>query len=137
MIDFEIELEGFDLGQLDGKADWIAKCIEHRRMIVGNIQYILMDDEQLLVVNKEHLNHDYYTDIITFDYSFNKRVSGDIFVSVDRVRDNAETHDASFEDELDRVLIHGVLHLMGLKDKTESEAAAMRAAEEECLLLRS
>lgn len=136
-IDFDIEIEGFSILDIEKKKDWIKNCVESKGKILGNIQYVLMDDEALLVVNKEHLNHDYYTDVITFDYSFNKRVSGDIFVSIDRIKENAIDLGIGFEDELDRVLIHGVLHLMGMKDKTESEAKAMRLAEEECLLLRS
>ena len=94
--------------------------------------YWLSDDE-LLEINKTHLDHDYYTDIITFDYSSSRKISGELFISVDRVRDNAATHGSSEKQEFHRVVAHGVLHLLGFKDKTEAECKVMREKENEVL----
>ena len=96
----------------------------------GEINYIFCDDEYLLKVNREYLKHDYYTDVITFDYVKGKTISGDIFVSLPRIFDNAETLSKDFESEFFRVLAHGVLHLCGYKDKTEEEIAEMRSKED-------
>ena len=96
----------------------------------GEINYIFCDDEYLLQVNREYLKHDYYTDIITFDYVKGKTISGDIFVSLPRIFDNAETLSKDFESEFFRVLAHGVLHLCGYKDKTDEEIAEMRSKED-------
>ena len=90
-------------------------------------------DEELLVINKEHLNHDYYTDIITFDYSRGDRISGELFISLDRVKDNAQALGVTYTSELRRVVTHGMLHLTGLKDKTEEEIKVMRHKEDEVL----
>lgn len=90
-------------------------------------------DEELLVINKEHLNHDYYTDIITFDYSRGDRISGELFISLDRVKDNAQALGVAYSSELRRVVAHGILHLTGLKDKTEEEIKVMRHKEDEVL----
>ena len=90
-------------------------------------------DEELLVINKEHLNHDYYTDIITFDYSRGDRISGELFISLDRVKDNAQVLGVTYNSELRRVVAHGILHLTGLKDKTEEEIKVMRHKEDEVL----
>ncbi len=90
-------------------------------------------DEELLEINIKHLNHDYYTDIITFDYSRGNRISGELFISLDRVKDNAESLAVTYELELTRVLAHGILHLTGLKDKTEEEISEMRSKEDEVL----
>ena len=91
----------------------------------------------MLEINKEFLNHDYYTDIITFDYSETDVVSGDLFISIERIKDNAKTLKTSYQEELHRVIIHGVLHLLGYKDKTEEESENMRKLEDECLLILS
>lgn len=96
----------------------------------GEINYIFCDDEYLLQVNREYLKHDYYTDVITFDYVKGKTISGDIFVSLPRIFDNAETLSKDFESEFFRVLAHGLLHLCGYKDKTEEEIAEMRSKED-------
>lgn len=112
---------------------WIRSVIEEKGMKLGDISYIFCDDEYLLEVNKTYLNHDYFTDIISFDYSDKDKVAGDLFISIDRVRDNAQSLNQEFEKELYRVIIHGVLHLLGLKDKTEAQEKEMRKAEEECL----
>lgn len=96
----------------------------------GEINYIFCDDEYLLQVNREYLKHDYYTDVITFDYVKGKTISGDIFVSLPRIFDNAQTLSKDFESEFFRVLAHGLLHLCGYKDKTEEEIAEMRNKED-------
>src|SRR5574344_2660939 len=102
---------------------WIKQVIEAKGKKMGNITYIFCDDEYLLEVNKQYLQHDYYTDVITFDYVENDLISGDIFISTDRVRENALAFGSSETEELHRVIIHGVLHLLGLKDKSEKEAS--------------
>jgi len=112
---------------------WIQAIITKKGYSVGPINYLFLADEYLLGMNKQFLNHDYYTDIITFDYTENKRVSGDIFISVDRVADNAKKFNTVFEEELRRVIIHGVFHLMGQKDKSKADAEAMRKSEDGAL----
>ena len=114
---------------------WIKQVIETKGKKTGNITYIFCDDEYLLEVNKQYLQHDYYTDVITFDYVENDLISGDIFISTDRVRENALAFGSSETEELHRVIIHGALHLLGLKDKSEKEASQMRQAENEALEL--
>lgn len=114
---------------------WIKQVIEAKGKKTGNITYIFCDDEYLLEVNKQYLQHDYYTDVITFDYVENDLISGDIFISTDRVRENALAFGSSETEELHRVIIHGALHLFGLKDKSEKEASQMRQAENEALKL--
>lgn len=121
------------LSQKNKIKSWIKSVVEQRGWKTGEISYIFCSDEYLLNVNQTYLKHDYFTDIITFDYTDATKVSGDLFISIDRVRDNAQELNLSFEQELHRVIIHGVLHLLGLKDKTEEEAKEMRKAEEECL----
>ncbi len=114
---------------------WIKQIIESKGKKTGNITYIFCDDEYLLEVNKQYLQHDYYTDVITFDYVENDLIGGDIFISTDRVRENALAFGSSETEELHRVIIHGALHLLGLKDKSEEEASQMREAENEALKL--
>lgn len=114
---------------------WIKQIIESKGKKTGNITYIFCDDEYLLEVNKQYLQHDYYTDVITFDYVENDLIGGDIFISTDRVRENALAFGSSETEELHRVIIHGALHLLGLKDKSEEEAFQMREAENEALKL--
>jgi rRNA maturation RNase YbeY len=109
----------------------ISQLYPERRL--GKIQVHWMSDDELLEINKEHLDHDYYTDIITFDYSTPRKISGELFISVDRIRDNASTHGSSENQEFHRVVAHGVLHLLGFKDKTEAESKVMREKENEVL----
>ena len=99
------------------------------------IAYIFCDDEEILRVNKEYLQHDYYTDIITFDYSENDKISGDLFISLDTVRTNAEKFGTAYDEELRRVIIHGILHLCGINDKGPGEREIMENAENEALRL--
>ncbi len=114
---------------------WIKQVIENDGSRVGDISYIFCSDERILEVNRQYLKHDFYTDIITFDYVEKDRISGDIFISTDRVRDNATEFNVSFEEELHRVIIHGVLHLLGQQDHTDKEKKQMRTKENKALLL--
>ena len=116
--------------------NWLENLITSEQKKIGDINYIFCDDEYLLQVNRDYLQHDYYTDIITFDYVKGKTISGDIFVSLPRISDNASTLTKSFEDELHRVLAHGILHLCGYKDKTEAEEKEMRSKEDFYLVKR-
>ena len=111
-------------------AVWLEDIILKEGKKPGDINYIFCDDEYLLQVNKEYLHHDYYTDIITFDYVKGKTISGDIFVSLPRIFDNAETLSKDFDSEFFRVLAHGILHLCGYKDKTDEEISIMRNKED-------
>ena len=111
---------------------WISETISSESggsLRVGDISVILCSDEYLLSVNKQFLKHDYYTDIITFNYCEGDRVSGDLFISVDSVRENAKTYGATFQEELHRVLIHGVLHLLGYDDHSDAEKVIMKERE--------
>jgi probable rRNA maturation factor len=117
---------------------WLSSLIKTHGYKLSEINYILCSDEYLLGVNQEHLNHDYYTDIITFDNSDEEgTIESDIFVSMERVEDNAKEHKEEFSTEIIRVLAHGVLHLLGFKDKTEEDAAEMRIQEEKAIVLYS
>lgn len=110
---------------------WIERVIASEEKKLEEISYIFCDDEYLLSLNEEFLKHDTYTDIITFDYSVGKILQGDIYVSTERVRENSDEFNVSFEEELRRVIIHGVLHLCGYKDKTKEQSLLMRQKEEE------
>lgn len=109
---------------------WLEKIILAEGKKLGEINYIFCDDDYLLKVNQDYLQHDYFTDIISFDYSKGKMVSGDIFISLERVKDNASTLSKDYQEELKRVLAHGVLHLCGYKDKSEIEEKEMRSKED-------
>ena len=112
-------------------AEWISNVILSEGFEVGEINYIFCDDIYLHKINQEFLKHDTYTDIISFDYTLGKEVGGDIFVSIERVLENAEKFNEVFENELHRVMIHGILHFMGYKDKTKKEKTLMRTKENE------
>jgi rRNA maturation RNase YbeY len=112
---------------------WIISVIEKENLKLGNINIILLGDEELRKINIEFLSHDYYTDIITFDYSEGLTLSGDIYISMERVKDNAERFNVTGDNELLRVIIHGILHLIGYKDSSESEKKKMRFMEDNCL----
>ena len=134
-IRFAVQDINFELQQAEKVKKWISEVVQRRQKWVGNISYLFCDDEYLLGVNRQYLNHDTYTDIITFDYVAADLISGDIMISVDRVVENAEKFEVPFEHELHRVIIHGVLHLLGQGDKSDSEAVEMRRQEEEALTL--
>ena len=112
---------------------WIRSVAADYNFAVGNINYIFCSDERELEVNRQFLGHDYYTDVITFDYTSGKTLNGDIFISLDTVRSNAEMVGAPFEEELRRIIIHGILHLTGQGDKTPETKAQMTAKEERAL----
>ncbi|KFC24219.1 rRNA maturation RNase YbeY [Chryseobacterium sp. FH1] len=123
--------ENIDLKKIDSNISiWLEDLILSENKKLGDINYIFCDDEYLLKVNQDYLDHDYYTDIITFDYVKGKTISGDIFVSLPRILDNASTLSQDSEKEFRRVLAHGILHLCGYKDKTEEEESTMRQKED-------
>lgn len=112
---------------------WVSSVISDKKKTPGTINYIFCSNDYLLGINLKYLNHDTYTDIITFDYSSGKVISGDIFISVDMVSENAIKFNQPFSEELNRVLVHGILHLCGQKDKTDEESIRMRSEEEHYL----
>ena len=123
--------ENIDPKKIDANiSTWLEDLILSENKKPGDITYIFCDDDYLLKVNQDYLDHDYYTDIITFDYVKGKIISGDIFVSLPRILDNASTLSQNFESEFRRVLAHGLLHLCGYKDKTEQEESTMRQKED-------
>ena len=130
MISFNYETD-FELENEAQYEDWISRIIESEGFNEGEINYIFCDDEYLHKINVEYLDHDTLTDIISFDYTVGNLIQGDIFVSVERVQDNAKDFNVSFEEELKRVLSHGVLHYCGYKDKSLEDEAVMRSKEEE------
>ena len=123
--------EDIDPIEIDSKTnEWLQKLIVYEGKKVGKINYIFLSDDGLLKVNRDFLQHDYYTDVITFDYVKGKTISADIFVSLPRISENAISHSKDFNSELHRVLAHGLLHLCGYKDKTEDEITEMRNKED-------
>lgn len=134
MIDFNYETE-FTLENEEAISGWISNVIKSEGKKEGEINYIFCDDEYLLQINKEYLNHDYYTDIISFDYTVGNEINGDMFISVDRVKENAVDFNVAFDEELKRVIIHGILHYCGYKDKLEEEELLMRNKEDEKLAM--
>ena len=129
-------LEGFsfdfDVKRVEG---WLEETAKSEGKSLGDLTLIFCSDTYLLQMNNEHLDHDYFTDIITFDYSEEDIISGDLFISIDRVKDNARSEEVDWNTELLRVVVHGVLHLIGYKDKTEEEFQEMKSKEDEKLLL--
>ena len=115
---------------------WIKAVAASYGKKVGEVAYIFCDDEKILEVNRQYLNHDYCTDIITFDYCTDHIVSGDLFISLDTVRSNAEAFGKTYDEELHRVIIHGILHLCGINDKGPGEREIMEAAENKALAIR-
>lgn len=130
MISFNYETD-FELENVAQYEDWISRIIESEGFDEGEINYIFCDDEYLHKINVEYLDHDTLTDIISFDYTVGNLVQGDIFISIERVQDNANDFNVSFDEELKRVLSHGVLHYCGYKDKSPEDEALMRSKEEE------
>lgn len=112
---------------------WLGQVVSHENKILGGLSIVFCSDAYLLKINQDYLEHDYYTDIITFDYSENQEVHGELYISVDRVKDNSKSHNSLFFNELCRVMVHGVLHLLGYKDKTDKEKITMRALEDSWL----
>ncbi len=130
MISFNYETD-FQLDNEEAFENWISRVIASESKELGEISYIFCDDEYLHKINVAYLNHDDLTDIISFDYSEGKILQGDIFISIERVKDNAHDFNVPFDDELKRVMIHGVLHYCGYKDKSEADEKIMRFKEDE------
>ena len=130
MITFNYEID-FVLADENRYAGWISRVVASETKDEGEINYIFCDDAYLHKINLEYLNHDDLTDIISFDYSVGNELHGDIFISIERVRDNAADFGVSFDEELLRVMAHGVLHYAGYKDKSEADASLMRMKEDE------
>ena len=134
MITFNSETS-FTLKNQKKLVKWIGDVISSEGFQVGEINYIFCDDSYLNKINQEFLNHDAFTDIISFDYTLGKEVGGDIFISIERVLENAEKFNEVFENELHRVMIHGILHFIGYKDKTKKDKTLMRTKEDEKIFI--
>lgn len=135
MITFNIEDADPKLKNKRLLKSWIAKVADSYGLKTGDLAYVFCSDDRILEVNKEFLQHDYYTDIITFDYCEGDTISGDMYISVDTVRSNSKLFSTSFINEMHRVIIHGVLHLCGLKDKAPDDEKKMREAEAKALAM--
>jgi rRNA maturation RNase YbeY len=120
----------FTLENQNRTEKWIQQCINSEDKLTGEITYIFCKDNYLHEVNLEHLHHDTFTDIITFNYCSNNLISGDIFISIDRIKENAILYNTTFQNELHRVMIHGILHLIGFDDKSEEDKILMRSKED-------
>jgi probable rRNA maturation factor len=134
MINFNYESD-FTLANEEAVATWLSAVIVSENKTEGEINYIFCDDEYLHKMNVEFLDHDTLTDVISFDYTMGNKISGDVFVSVERVLDNSKDFNTTFDEELKRVLVHGVLHYCGYKDKSEADEVVMRSKEEEKLTM--
>lgn len=134
MIRFYSETD-FNLNNKQTYKNWLKSIIEKNNKRVGEINYIFCDDPYLLEINQKYLNHDFFTDIITFDYSEGKKIHGDIYISIDRVRENATLFNQTFDKELLRVLSHGVLHLCGFDDQNQEDKIQMTNQEDEAIIL--
>jgi probable rRNA maturation factor len=132
-ISFHLENVEFELPNEAETSLWLQSIIDREEKQLQQLAYVFCDDEYLHKINLEYLNHDTYTDVITFPYAEPPIIEGDIFISIERVQDNAQGLGVSFEQELRRVMAHGLLHLCGYSDKTPEEAARMRAKEDEAL----
>ncbi len=136
MITFNYETK-FKLISVKKIANWISRSIVNETYKEGDINYIFCNDDYLLDINVKHLKHNLLTDIISFDYSIGKMLSGDIFISIDRIRENALKYKVNVDDELQRVIIHGILHFCGYKDKAKEDKRLMRKKEDYYLSLRT
>jgi rRNA maturation RNase YbeY len=130
MINFNYETS-FKLGDEDQYSRWVSSIIDTESKVEGTINYIFCDDSYLLKINEEYLKHDTLTDIISFDYSIGKELHGDIFISIERVRENAVDYRVEFTEELNRVMAHGILHYCGYNDKNKEDELVMRLKEDE------
>jgi probable rRNA maturation factor len=136
-IHFFSEEISFSLDEEQQTISWIENILDQAKQVSKSVNYIFCSDDYLLKINKDYLNHDTLTDIITFDNSEEEgKIEADIFISIDRVKENAHSLDKKFDEELHRVIIHGLLHLAGYNDKTEDDKAEMRKKEDACLSLR-
>ena len=135
-IYFFSEKISFDLTDPDSVRDWLKDLIHQNKRVIQELNFVFVSDDYLIQLNKKHLEHDYFTDILTFSYAENP-ILGDIYISIDRVKDNANKLGISFTDELHRVMAHGVLHILGYDDHEESDKKQMREQEEMALSLRT
>jgi rRNA maturation RNase YbeY len=138
-MEITFQSEGVEHPSIDEHAlsQWIESVAKKHNREIGEISYLFCDDEKILEVNQQYLNHDFYTDIITFDYSEGNIISGDIIISLQTVESNSQMYKTDFLEELHRVIIHGILHLSGLNDESEEEEKAMRDAENSALEMLS
>lgn len=136
MVRFYFEDTDFVFRQRKLTADWLKMVAGSEIKTLGQVSVIFCSDNYLLEINRKYLSHDYFTDIITFDYCEGDVLSGDLFISIDTVKDNAEFYKSGFEQELNRVIVHGLLHLIGYDDHTEEQKKQMRAKENYYLSLR-
>ncbi|NLZ96302.1 MAG: rRNA maturation RNase YbeY [Bacteroidales bacterium] len=138
-MEITFQSEGVKHPQIDEKklSHWIESVAKTHNKKIGEISYLFCNDDKILEVNQQYLNHDFYTDIITFDYSEGNRISGDIIISLQTVESNSQMYNTKFLEELHRVIIHGILHLLGLNDLTEEEEKVMRDAENNALTMLS
>ena len=134
-ISFHSEGIRFELKARIKHKKWIRKWIESHQLQAGEISFVFTSNEQLRLMNKKFLNHNYFTDVISFDYRSGNKISGDVFISIDQIRINADIYGVSIEDERRRVMIHGVLHLMAYSDSSDEETDTMRKKENEALHL--
>ncbi|MCK4750507.1 MAG: rRNA maturation RNase YbeY [Bacteroidales bacterium] len=132
-ISFHSQHTHFDLKQKIRHKHWIIDCIGSYSKVPGAIDFVFTSNAHLLRLNREYLNHNYFTDVITFDYTDGNIISGDVFISIDQVKENASFYKVLPEIELRRVMIHGMLHLMGFNDNSEAEKKGMREMENEAL----
>ncbi len=132
-ITFQAENINFPKIKKRTTTKWIKSVANKYNKQIGDIYYLFCTDEKILEINRQFLNHDFYTDIIAFDYSEENKISGDIFISLETVLSNSQKYQTSFDEELHRVMIHGILHLCGLNDKSDDEIKEMRKAEDEAL----
>ena len=136
-IHFHKEDISFQIQNIKALRLWIAESIIKENKSVGQLSFIFCSDDHLLKINKKYLNHDFFTDVISFDYTEEDRISGDIYISLDRVKENAKNFGYSLKDELHRIIIHGLLHLLGYSDKNSDLKAVMKDKEDFYLSLRA
>lgn len=134
-VHFSSELTPFKFQNTRKTANWLRKVCRHENRVLGSLSYVFCSDSYLKALNKRYLNRSVLTDILSFDYSESDEIQGEIYISIPRVRENARKYKQVFATELRRVIVHGLLHLTGLKDKTPSQKAQMRRKEEACLSL--
>lgn len=136
MIEFQ-NFPKLDIGTEELVSQWLIRIAANHKFIVRELVYTFVDNKRILEINKKFLSHDYFTDIITFDYCKGQKVSGEIFISLDQVETHAKEFKVEFKVELLRVLAHGMLHLIGFDDKSESDKKLMRKEEDKCLVLHA
>lgn len=136
VVSFDCDSIEFELKHKTGIRDWLLDIAAQSKIEIGQLEYVFCSDERLLEINNTYLQHDYYTDIITFPLQEDP-LEATIFISVERVQENCRLYNSNFDDELHRVVAHGLLHLIGHTDKTDAEKSAMRKKEEECLAQRT